>query len=302
VESPRVTARALGRIGGRRIALLAALLWACNNGLGPSGDVLIELLGRVERSSVVTLRATRLGLPFNGAGVAWSVTPTDAVEFLPGDQIRLIRATRITLTVTGSGLHGDFTTDVPPPPSIVFDLLKNGNRDIYRATLDGLDTLRLSTRNGDDLDPTATGGSVVYVSYGDGNGELYTVPLAGGTPVRLTNTVVGETEPALSRDGLTLAFIRPVSGVPKLWSSAADGTGAVRLTTTFGFGGSVEAAPTWSPTGDRVAFVATSSGSADLFAWTRSSGAIAGLLADSGFTADVEPTWNASGTAIAFAS
>src|SRR5690349_24727341 len=111
----------------------------------------------------------------------------------------------------------------PPPPVIVFDWLRNGNRDIYRATLDGTDTVRLTSNPGDDQHPTERAGVVVFTSYRDGNGELYTVPSTGGTERRLTNTAANETQPALSPDGRHIAYLSDESGVPRLWLSAADG-------------------------------------------------------------------------------
>src|SRR2546430_7036223 len=89
---------------------------------------------------------------------------------------------------------------VAAPPVIVFDWLRNGNRDIYRAALDGKDTLRLTSDPGDDQHPTERAGIVVFTSYRDGNGELYAVPSTGGAERRLTNPPANETQPALSPD------------------------------------------------------------------------------------------------------
>jgi len=66
--------------------------------------------------------------------------------------------------------------------------LRNGNRDIYRAALDGKDTVRLTSDPGDDQHPTERAGTVVFTSYRDGNGELYAVPSIGGGEQRLTTT------------------------------------------------------------------------------------------------------------------
>ena len=210
---------------------------------------------------------------------------------------------RRTLTVSVALLLGCTSSEAPkvtPQPVIVFDWLRNGNRDIYRASLDGKDTVRLTSDLGDDQYPTERAGTVVFTSYRDGNGELYAVPSAGGAEQRLTTTAANETQPALSPDGRHIAYLSDESGVPKLWMCAADGTNPQPLTAGFGFPGSIEASPSWAPSGDRLVFVSTTHGSAGLFILTLGAGAPAPLVVES--SAAVEPSWSADGTLVAFAS
>ena len=155
-----------------------------------------------------------------------------------------------TLTLAVALILGCTASQAPkvaPPPVIVFDWLRNGNRDIYRATLDGTDTVRLTSNPGDDQHPTERAGVVVFTSYRDGNGELYTVSSTGGTEQRLTNTAANETQPALSPDGQHIAYLSDESGVPRLWLSAADGTNPQALTAGFGIPGAIDASPSWAP-------------------------------------------------------
>lgn len=194
---------------------------------------------------------------------------------------------------------GDGTGPAARQPALVFDWLRGGNREIYAAGADGSDTVRLSQDPGDDEYPTAAGEVVVFTSYRDGNGELYSVPVTGGAQRRLTTSPANETDAALSPDGSRLAFVSDESGTPKLWMSAADGSGAAPLTTNFGFPGSPEVSPAWAPAGDRLAFVSTVNGSADIFVLVPGSTPTPLVT---GPSADVEPAWSPDGGRIAFAS
>lgn len=293
-------------------------------GAGPS--LVVEASGRQERGMRLLLTlvdTTAAGIETLGEAPVWSVEPAGAVEFLQVNdggsdtdagsgagagtgealgaiEARLLRAGPVTITGEVGDLSGQLTLDVAAPPTVVFEMVRDGNRDIYRAALDGGDLVRLTSGKHDNRTPTVAGDRVVFVSYRDGNGELYSVPLAGGEESRLTQTPSNEGDPALSPDGNRLAFTTPVSGVPKLWTAAADASGAARAAPELGFSGSLEVAPSWAPDGKRLVFVSTARGTSDLFLFTPATGAVDLLLGTD--APEVEPAWSPDGEWIAFTS
>ena len=281
--------------------LAAALLAACEGG-GPTPlprSLSVTSAGRLERSSVITLTATRDGQPVPAGEVSWTVTPSSAAEVLAGGQLRLLQAGSVEVRASASGRTGTLQLQVAAPPTIVFDMQVNGNRDLYRVALDGGDFTRLTTHAGDDRDPSAGGGTVAFVSFRTGNPELFSVPLAGGTETRITTTGAAESVPALSPDGARLAYASDVSGVAKVWTSLPTGAGGGPAAPGFGFDGSPETTPSWAPTGNRLAFVGTATGTADIYQLTL--GGDPQMLAG-GSAAEVDPAWSPDGQWVAFAS
>ena len=284
---------------------LLAILWlslvvaGCGTDFDRYG---LQFDGRVERSATAGVRLTFDGVPLDPADVSWSAAPDSLIDFTGTDSMTFVDAGNVNLTAIAAGEHVEFVLTVPPPPTIVFDLLRGGNRDIWLAALDGRDTVRLTSDPADDSDPSAVGNTVVFVSYRDGNGELYAASLDGGPAQRLTVTDVGELAPVLSFDAARIAYTRSDGGVPKLWIAASDGSGAARLTGSFGFAGSIEAGPSWRPDDQQIAFVTTHLGSADLFLVTLATEQFTPLVPDSAGHAEVEPAWSPDGSLLAFAT
>lgn len=282
----------------------ALLLAACGGGDGggptqPTPTLDVAVTGRVERGSTVTVAVTLNGAPVNASDYTLSVQPSDAIQVVDNATVKLLKAGSVTVTATGANkAKGSAQFTIAAPPVVLFDRVTNSNRDIWRIDLDGQNEQQLTTDVGDDQDPTVAQGTVVFVSYRSGNGDLWSVPLAGGTNTRLTTTAKDETTPALSADGQKLAFSFMESSVTKIYTSAANGTGAQRAAPSFGFDGSIETYPTWG-TGGALAFVATNNGTADIFGMT---GTATPTLLAGGNQAEVEPAYSPDGKTLAFVS
>jgi hypothetical protein len=292
----------------RRLAapmLLAALLAGCGEGGGggPTPPVPTELAlastGRLERAGLVTVSVTADGQTVAPSAVTLTVNPAGAAQVVDGGTLRLLAVGELEVRASTGSRSGALKLTVAAPPTVVFDMAVGGNRDIYKVALDGGDLTRLTQNAGDDRDPTVGGGTVTFVTFRHGNGELYSLPLAGGAETRVTNSTRSESAPALSADGQRLAYATDPSGVAKLWTSLSSGSGAAQAAPNFGFGGSPETSPSWAPTGSRLAFVGTATGTADIYQLTL--GGEPQMLAG-GTAAEVDPAWSADGQWVAFAS
>jgi Tol biopolymer transport system component len=190
-----------------------------------------------------------------------------------------------------------------PPPTIIFDMQDSGgagNRDVYSMTLDGLSLLQLSSGAGDNEQATAAGKIVVFTSYRLGPAALFEVALTGGTETQLDSVPSPASQPALSLDGTHLAFISPLAGIDHLWTADGNGGGATAATGGAGFATSLEANPSWSPSGNALAVVTTQYGSASLARLAVASGTETQFT--DGTTTDVTPAWSPDSTRIAFSS
>ncbi len=95
------------------------------------------------------------------------------------------------------------------------------------------------------LDVSPDGRTLVFELLGD----LYTLPLAGGTARRLTSGPAFDTQPRWSPDGKRIVFISDRDGSENVWICDAQGAGfrqVSRLTT------GVFASPVWTPDGKSV--------------------------------------------------
>ena len=284
---------------------IAAILGCGGDGGGTAPGPQLATAGRLERGSTIRLVARE------GASAADSVvsdvTVTPAIAgAVSGATVTLLQSGSVTVSARASdGRTLSTTVDVAAPPTVYFDAVASGNRDIYSVSLDGRDLTRRTTSPADDAQPTAVASTIVFVSTRDGNRELYALPTApGGVEQRLTTTAANESQPAFAAGGAALAYVSDAGGAPRVSVAPVPLANPARLTAaTFGFAGSLEASPTWSPTRDRVALVATANGSANLFIASASAGGTPTPVAGSGNgQTDVEPAWSPDGNRIAFAS
>ncbi len=91
----------------------------------------------------------------------------------------------------------------------------------------------------------------MFVSWRDGNGEVYAMDADGSGPRNLTQNPAKDVRPAWSPDGRRIAFVSRRDGNSEIYVMNADGSGKRNLTRDR----ANDDYPTWSPDGRRIAFL-----------------------------------------------
>jgi Tol biopolymer transport system component len=185
------------------------------------------------------------------------------------------------------------TAKATSQPLIAFSAEVAGNSDIYVAHIDGSGLRRVTTRLGDDFDPSFSPdrSHVAYRCQVGTSSDICIAPVDGGEIADITKWTGDEWSPAWSPDGQWIAFYADHTDLGSLWLIRPDGTGAHRLV-----GGGEY--PSWSPNGRWLAY-------ADMrtrdIAVIRADGTGRRLLARSA-AYDGRPSFSRNGRSIAFDS
>jgi Tol biopolymer transport system component/tRNA A-37 threonylcarbamoyl transferase component Bud32 len=119
-----------------------------------------------------------------------------------------------------------------------------------------------------------------------------------GVPAVAIASTKSDIHPAVSPDGLRVAFTSTRSGAWEIWTSAPDGGNAVQVTSMGESSGT--GAPRWSPDGRTLAFASDSSGQFEIYLVAADGGAARALTNDAGF--DHLPAFSPDGRWIYFCS
>jgi TolB protein len=213
-----------------------------------------------------------------------------------------------------------------------------GKGDIYIMNRDGSGRRRLTDHPANDSTPAMSpdGRSIAFESDRDGTPDIYVMDADGGNVRRLTSDPARDLSPAWSPDGQRIAFTsdRHERAAADVYLMRADGSAIERVTSDrsnwapqFSPDGSRLAVqidrdswifdlstgekrrltfepqngmnPTWSSDGQRVAFVTTRNGKAEIFVASADGGAAEPLVSMPEGSV-IDPRWSPTGTHVAF--
>jgi Tol biopolymer transport system component len=108
-------------------------------------------------------------------------------------------------------------------------------------------SLKFTTDEGTwmSLDVSPDGKTIVFDLLGD----LYTLPIAGGTATRITEGPIWDSHPKFSPDGKRIAFVSDRTGAENLWIADADGKNPRAVTRGDR---AWYVAPAWTPDGSAI--------------------------------------------------
>jgi TolB protein len=168
---------------------------------------------------------------------------------------------------------------------------------IWIMNLDGSDKREVPT--GVDLNASPAlspdGSLIAFAGSANGNTDIYTVGVRGGTAHRLTNSRALEASPAWSPTGRQILYTSDLAGTPQIYVMDAEGTGARRLT----YAGNWNDEGSWSPDGSRIAFACRNEGDLNICVMNMTTGETVQLTTDG---SNGHPSWSPDGEKIAYSA
>jgi serine/threonine-protein kinase len=159
------------------------------------------------------------------------------------------------------------------------------------------DPVRLTTNQWVDGQPAwGPDGQIAFVSYENGNGDIYIVHIDGSGLKQLTRVGREDAGPAWSPGGTEIAFVseRGNADDDALYVMRADGESQRLLTDGPGHDGS----PAWSHFGRKIAFASERAGTQKIFIIDVTTGDVVQLTTGTG--TDGRPSWSPDDSQIAF--
>jgi len=163
--------------------------------------------------------------------------------------------------------------------------------------------------DGDETVKTLTG-KLAFVSYDDGDGEIYTLNADGSNLKRLTDNDANDVQPSWSPDGSKIAYNSYGYNLPsEIYTMKADGSGIIQITHDPAEHEYGEEWPSWSPDGNTIIYESfrdastesngTTIQNANLYV-SASNGSGGDLRINGHLFHEGNPSWSPDGSKIAF--
>ena len=141
------------------------------------------------------------------------------------------------------------------------------------------------------------GTRIVFAAKVEGDVEVFSVEVASGRLIRLTESPGEDLDPSWSPNDSHIAFSSTRDDNPEIYVMRADGTQLRQMTNH----GAADERPTWSPDGSRIAFVSTRDGDRDVYVVRVDDGRLERLTTGAHATND-GVRWSPNGSYIAVQS
>lgn len=206
------------------------------------------------------------------------------------EQQELVRrmARDITQALTGAG--GIFDT------KIAFVVKQARSSEIYTINFDGSGLTKVTNFGSTTLSPrwSPDGGTIGFVSYRDGNADLYFRRLHDYSTRKVSEFRGLNLLGGWSSDGQKLLLTLSKDGNEEIYQLDLAGGQLKRLTHEF----SIDVSPVWSPDGTRIAFVSNRSGSPQIFVMDSDGARVRRLTFEGAY--NTSPAWSPDGSRIAY--
>ena len=187
--------------------------------------------------------------------------------------------------------------------SVVFELNKNGNSDLYGLAIGQEKPIRLTDHVAEDSDPawSPDGRKVAFTSRRSGNYDLFVLDMQSGEIDQITNQTDYDGNPSWSPDGQWLVYESHQGNNLDIYIVRVDlSQGPIRLTENEG----PDYAPMWSPDGRHIAWSGMRQGNSDI--WLMSLDSVGDSqainLTQSGSIDESNPSFGPFGNRIAWSS
>ncbi|MFK4003072.1 amidohydrolase family protein [Qipengyuania sp. NPDC077563] len=142
---------------------------------------------------------------------------------------------------------GDQVEAAPATVPIAGESQKDETWDVTAPRGAVLREIAINTDEGTwmDVDVSPDGRTLAFSLLGD----IYTMPISGGTPTRIAEGLAWEVQPRFSPDGNRIAFISDRAGGDNLWIMDADGSNKLQVTKEDF---RLINQPSWSPDGQYI--------------------------------------------------